>query len=469
MTIRLSQQYVDVAGTFTDGELRVHRQYISVLTQGVAGTTDIPVSANNTLNLTDNTVGQRVLNVLDTLNITDNAVYVPLVQLQDTLNLTDNVTLVRDFGVSFSDSLNLSDSAQKAVPVSANNTLAFNDTDYSWQFLIIEDRKIAYDTLNFQQTVFTLSSIDLSNTLNFQQTVNGYNTSRRVSASNHIFFQQARLPQNHRVWVEDPVGITDRVNIPIIRAIAQTLNLTDTGTMTNLFDVLVFSHSAQFGFGLVVSNTLNLTQNMSVQALFNRTVLDDLGIGHSLTWYDDTPCSRKQYTPFQGEDTTGGPTAPPNELPYVQVSPMTDRMLLYYPAIGPATYSVTLRAPEMDNRDRNAYTRVTRETMGGKLIVYADPTWPKVRTMVVTIIGLKTTQAAEYQTFIRNTLGMEIGVTDWEGRMWAGVIVNPEEPVTQDGRESWTITFSMECELLDGQFPNSGSLGITDSVSYEIV
>jgi hypothetical protein len=269
--------------------------------------------------------------------------------------------------------------------------------------------------------------------------------------------------------VEDDLGITDWVRVPITYSFTHTLNLTDSGSMTNLYDVLTFTHTVKHAWGAVASNTLNLTHEMVANALFSRALDDDLGIGHTFTWYEDSPCSKKQYTPFQGEDTTGGPTAPPNELPYVQVSPMTDRMLLYYPAIGPATYSITLRAPEMDNRDRNAYTRITRETMGGKLIVYADPTWPKVRTMVVTIIGLKTTQAADYQTFIRNTLGMEIGVTDWEGRLWAGVITNPEEPVTQDGRESWTITFSMECELLDGQFPNSGALGITDSVSYEIV
>jgi hypothetical protein len=128
----------------------------------------------------------------------------------------------------------------------------------------------------------------------------------------------------------------------------------------------------------------------------------------------------------------------------------------------------------MDNRDRNAYTRVNSETRGGELIVYSDPTWPKIRTLAVTVVGLTETQVNELQTFMNSTLGQEVGLTDWEGRLWKGYITNPNEAATQDGPQRWTVTFEFEGEMVDSELPGEddgrGSvLNITQSVVGVIV
>ncbi len=120
---------------------------------------------------------------------------------------------------------------------------------------------------------------------------------------------------------------------------------------------------------------------------------------------------------------------------------------LRYPATGGATDTVTLRAPSFGNKDRLSFNRITRETRGGTLVVYADPIWPKIQTLALSISGLTAAEKDELLAFMEDTLGLEIGLTDWEGRYWTGVIVAPDQPAVQDDRETFTATFEFEGEL----------------------
>ncbi len=206
MTLNLTQFYVEVAGQYTDGELRVYRQHASVLTLGEAPTGNtFNESINETLSLVDTVSNSLIHNVYDTLNITDNAT-VPVTHLiTDTLNLSDSFTSLWLHNISVEDPISFTQSLQKALPASANNVLALSDADMYAQ-LILEDRKIVSNTLNFVQTTLTLSSIQMSDTLNFQQTVNVYNSSRPVFASNHVFFRQ-QMPTPFRMWIADEIAL----------------------------------------------------------------------------------------------------------------------------------------------------------------------------------------------------------------------------------------------------------------------
>jgi hypothetical protein len=470
MSLFLTKYNAMVGGKYTDGEVRVYRQYVSVLTQGVTAN-NVTGNANNTLTLTDSAAWARGLSVSDTLNLSDSAAWIAEIGVTDTLALVDGFVAEWIHNVSVEDTLNLQDvGAKGATFASASNVLGLSD--YFLEEYIVEDRKLASNTLSFSQTVLTLSSIQLSHTLNLTQTATVYNTSRRVSASDHLFLYEY-LPTTHRQWIEDDLTLSDIGRVPITYSVTHTLNLVDVASMSDVDGVLSFVQTVTVGKSKTTSSTLNLNHAVVVTGVFMRSVVDDLGIGHAFTWVEDSPCNRKSYSPFYGENTIPGAVLPPSaSLPIVQGNPVSDRFLLYTPARGARTTTVTLRAPELDNRDRNAYTRVARETRGGKLYVYADPNWPKVRTMVVTVIGLLKTDVESYQAFLQSTLGQEIGVTDWEGRQWAGVIVNPDEPITQDGKDMWTITFSLEGELLEGYHPGTGNdsaLALTDSATYTVV
>jgi len=155
---------------------------------------------------------------------------------------------------------------------------------------------------------------------------------------------------------------------------------------------------------------------------------------------------RQQYHPFVGEGAPGAPTPPP-----VTVGPPEHVSLpfrLFYPASGTVTDSVTLRAPNLGNKDRLSFNRILRETRGGTLVVFADPIWPKIQTLVLTFSGLSATQSQQLLTFLETHLGEEIGLLDWEGRCWKGVVMTQTEPVVQDGRNSFSASLEFEGELL---------------------
>ena len=112
------------------------------------------------------------------------------------------------------------------------------------------------------------------------------------------------------------------------------------------------------------------------------------------------------------------------------------------------TVSLPLRSPEFNNKDRLQFHRISRETRGGTLIVFADPMWPKVETQVLTFTGLSRTQSQALLGFIQAYLGLEVGFVDWEGRYWKGIITHTTDPVVQDGRGAmYTASLEFECEL----------------------
>jgi hypothetical protein len=139
--------------------------------------------------------------------------------------------------------------------------------------------------------------------------------------------------------------------------------------------------------------------------------------------------------------------------------------VLYYPSHDAIAKQLILRAPELDNADRNAYTRITEETRGGSLIVFSDPIWPKIRSLIVTVVGLTKAEVDEYLDFLYETIGLSIEVCDWEGRLWSGVITNPEEPVVQDGKERFTISFILEGSTFEDEMPEANNDGSALSIS----
>jgi len=92
-----------------------------------------------------------------------------------------------------------------------------------------------------------------------------------------------------------------------------------------------------------------------------------------------------------------------------------------YPVSHPTEF-LTLRSPEFGNRDRLEFNRISRETRGGTLVVFADPIWPKIETMALTFTALTSAQVQAYLTFVKDHLGLEVGFVDWEGFYWKGVI-----------------------------------------------
>jgi len=234
------------------------------------------------------------------------------------------------------------------------------------------------------------------------------------------------------------VDATDALSLTHAAYKNETPTVTHTLTMTDLAAVVAMK---------AVSDTLVLT-DAAVLNVFRATmaVTDTLTLGQSVTAVVLATNFLYQYHPIIGEGATGNPTPPSVELSGPMFG-ITAPFQLVYPAEGTVTDSVTLRAPELGNKDRLGFNRVIRETRGGTLVVFADPIWPKIQTLALSFAGLRRSEAQDLLDFFDDYLGLEIGMIDWEQRYWVGIITTPEEPIIEDGFNSYSVKFEFEGEL----------------------
>lgn len=422
MAIIVTQQYVDVLGPGA-ADARVGRQYIEVL--HAAGSTSTSASASSTISFSHTATGK----VLDQ-------------SVESTLNLSQILTTSFTYNVSASSTLAFNSSIIKTTAGVASSTLSFVSTEGHFNY--VDDRKVGESTLALTHLAVAGGFDGVDSELDLTQDVS-VRGPVFANTETRMFLTDVARSLNKYVSASDKIVFTGYGAVPITYTVTHTLNLTDLGYMSFADSVLAFTQTAEAGKGPgIPTQEISFTQDVITHGIFRRTVVTDLGITQSFTYYEDAPCLRKQYTPFIGNASD---SAPSTDLPLKQYTG-EDRFIMYYPSRGERVTEVVLRAPLFGDRDRNAYTRINRESRGGDLIVYADPNWPSIRNMLVTITGITKTEADAYLDFVYTYLGQQIGITDWQGRQWEGVILNPNEPAVNDSKDKWTITFDFEGELL---------------------
>lgn len=236
------------------------------------------------------------------------------------------------------------------------------------------------------------------------------------------------------------IGFVDEATLSIVADAVTTLTLQDTASGD--LNVLTAISS-------LLDETLDHTATVTIDR-FNIPATNTLDLKHSVAYTiirDTTPC---YYAPFIG--TSAGDTTPPRPLLPEQRIPQLPgiRFRLVYPPFdtGATIDTVDLRAPSFGNRERLEPTRIQRESVGGTLHIFADPIWPKVHMLQMQFQALKTVVARDLLRFIERWIGQEIGIYDYEGRIWKGVITNPTEAVVHDRRESWSATLEIEAERI---------------------
>lgn len=246
------------------------------------------------------------------------------------------------------------------------------------------------------------------------------------------------------IEIEHELGLVSEVRRNIPLSVESELSfIQSTFGRQTVTTTLALTGVALAGRWYGIEHELGLEQTLELQATFLRDGEDDDFLQHSVTFYLDSPCARKEYNVFQGADGDG------DGIPTRPLMFRTDFVL--ETLSGPKT-TVRMRSPEMDDRDRTGFNRVNRETRGGELNIFADPIWPKINTLLVTIIALKQSKIIELQSFMLATLGQQIILRDWKGRAWIGVITTPGDIATEDEREAWTVSFEFEGEPVDGQY-----------------
>jgi len=458
MSLRTTRQLIEALG-LGESNLRVTRQMVEALGTGTS-------QLRATRQMVEILIPDRVI----TRTWNDSLVFSELVghmvdrnpKVYDTLSFVEYIPTI--FNLVVTDTLTLVDDGRRSIIVSVSDTLDLVENNYALALFGLYWP--TGDSLVFTEGAVIEGLSTLSDSLPFVEVVNWVGPRYTDPIQNYLTFSEMVWNSNtYRVSVSDLLTLTSQAGRVASVTISDSLSFSDDGFRNLLtIDLLAFNEVVLNGKGLLVDNSLSFTQVVTLQGGFIRLITDSLNIGQSATHFYLTSCIDKQYHPFVGESSIIGQPTPPNtEISLAQGLPIGAGFQLSYPLNG-ATDTVILRAPELDTRDKNAFNRVNRETRGGRLVVFADPTWPKVNTLSCTFIGLLKTEIDTLQDFILNYIGEEIQVIDWDGRIWEGVVLKPNDPATCDGKDRWSVGFEFEGTLKENYTPGL-PLIFTDTAS----
>lgn len=469
------------------------RQASDALTLSDAAVGDYCKVAIDTLVLADEATCELVRLIADTLVLVDDATFIGVfgVDAHDTWAMADEAHLDRETEATASDALSLSD--QAGLLYDATDILVLTDeatADYS---------KVAYDELIYVELAeATRERLDAADTIVLMD-VASCTIVRNVSARDYITtLSEHAWPGFQRVTASDAlqtiyisydpltyeeiityVGLQDEAlaavvygaskvvedhlsfgeNAEAIKILAaaiaaeatDSLSLTDearTNITLTAADSFSSTDTAEAVVAKLLADDLVLSDAATCNVIRNLTASDTVELSEAVLYYNALEDHLYVYHPFVGSSSGDLPDPPPVELegPIVGI---TDPFKLVYPVTGPFSDTLVLRAPNLGNRDRLQMSRINRETRGGTLIVYADPMWPKIQTLVLDFSGLTEAEASGLHTFMDDHLGLEIGILDWEHRFWSGVITDLAKPIVQDGRGcKYSVGFEFEGEMV---------------------
>lgn len=315
---------------------------------------------------------------------------------------------VINFAQSVEQDLLFSDSSNSTSPQpfeeDVEQTLEFDDLADS----SVEDREVE-QTVHFTHSNTRLKvtdGIDRSETQTVQFSDEG----------EKVFISVDAIPCD----AESDLIFTQLAAIPLEKATFNNIIFTQTATeeRTKFIESTVeFNHTVDLAISVarVAESDLEFTQHFAYE------------LGEPELCF---------YQPFIGTGT----------FPAAPILVKQSSVTLFYPTVSP-TLTVQIRAPEFGDRDRLLHDKINRDTRGGSLKIFADTTWPKLQILEMQFTGLKETEAQAVLDFFEDTLGLEVGFTDWEGRTWHGVIVSPDRELVRTKRNNVDISFEFEGEL----------------------
>ena len=209
----------------------------------------------------------------------------------------------------------------------------------------------------------------------------------------------------------------------------------DTTHTLNIGQTIV----AELGKG--ISDTLEFSQVITATVRTNLGVVSNLSIGDTIEYTLNE--NRKRvlctYSPFIGSSTDENAPAPPL-VTQPTIIPL-NQVTLTCPAV---SSSITLRNPELGDKDISQFQRINRETRGGTLVVFSDPIWPRTQKLILEFTGLTEEKGQEFLTFLNLALGQYVELKDWESTTWGGVLTAPQSPIIRDGTCKVSVTVEFE-------------------------
>lgn len=148
--------------------------------------------------------------------------------------------------------------------------------------------------------------------------------------------------------------------------------------------------------------------------------------------------------PINHAGGSGGFEIPPPLTAATLVHQSTITLTFPYPE---PNLSLTLRNPRLGNTQSNGKTRIQRNSAGGTLLQFRDGIWSKYTKLAYEIEGLSKDDAEFVLEFFYDSVGQEIGLLDYEGRQWRGIVLTPDtEILTKTDDCNYVLSFEFEGE-----------------------
>lgn len=312
-----------------------------------------------------------------------------------------------------------SSSGGNEINATASNALALS-SDAVGQFEL--NVSASSNLALVQELDINMLLINLIDFLNLVQDAEGRQIVIQESASSDLALQQSA----HRLFEE---------------LVSSNLNFSQE-TFRHYFPTSSLALTDLADFSRELISELSLSDLAEFLMEFNRSLISEISFSQSVGYFIQSSQIECIYSPFVGT-VASGVTPPSVTVPTLVKGILT----LTYPYVSP-TETLILRNPVFGNAHRLEYQRINRTSRGGTLLIYADPVWPKQQVLVIQVDGLKESKKTEFLQFLNLSLGKEVGLLDHESRQWKGIITTPEAAATQVDRNSYSISFEFEGELV---------------------
>jgi hypothetical protein len=103
-----------------------------------------------------------------------------------------------------------------------------------------------------------------------------------------------------------------------------------------------------------------------------------------------------------------------------------------------------VRKPDFDDTYKYDFTRISRRSRGGDLIISRDSIWPATKTLNIRFTFLSQLDIDNFLSFFKLTLGKKCRYLNYDSVEWEGFIMNPQTEATQLGRDNFSITVEFE-------------------------
>ena len=369
---------------------------------------------------------------------------------QSSNGLTFSQSLTASFPKSLSETVTFSQNITSSFPIVVSQALTFT------QAIALVSPAAIEQTVSFSQAANNpqLFADSLSQTVIFSQVLSVLKP--------EIVSQTATFSQTAGAGLIIPGGVVKSSSgtVTFLQAASKVLLLagatsySETHTLSftqlvtfpqfyNLQQAVIFTDSVSQEKGWNVSQTVTFSDDFNIAgSTWPRTVAQTLTFSHAFVAEKDVDLCG--YSPVIGNTTDpNAPAAPPKTFAAVTKESV---VTMFYPKVTPTT-TIVIRAPEYGDRHRLLFDRINRESRGGSLEIFSDPTWPKLEILEASFTGLKETEAQAILDFFKLTLGLEVGFTDWHGRTWHGIVTTPDTQLIRARRGIVDLSFEFEGEV----------------------